>query len=1225
MFRRKILVIGVCLIVLGGAACSHLKFTSSECTSDDCNTVHCGKDPSLEAIAHDLDSLERHIDFNGSITTKHPDIWGSARLTKYQQEVEAIFAAEANKDNVTLQVTSFQGARSRSDQAFLTNAVALNLALTGQQAALIPPDPVTITTGTRTLVNNTNATGTNTNQNNSTSAGSATSSASANQSAGSSQTQASQNNQATTTANQSAGSNQSVTNTQGNQNTQTATTAVPQAVAVPTTAVIPSDITTLNSSTITRNNATLAGMPGFGANGLRLEPTVVLDEKKRFLDHLNEIRRVNEGDDTADSPGYALYLVRVPVSVLPGKMTDRGHGAEITMSLKPVLGDELLPTTFRTLVINDMVDQYSELLVSLLNSNQDELLKYTGACAACPEIVDPKNVRPNTNAVKSDDPKELPQPNKLKAKSTRSELMETKVPQAIQDIFARSKPKAISPRPSRHAEFAYPLDHFDELFGNLYVKALILGACDRYKTELEKKQIVHLHDVRSHVREQLVASYRLLSQAHPDIWDICTPELVLAVRDLKTDNSQAIRTVAEIRKEYDNRLGRNAAEKIEGPRLFIEALGWGIMLESALLTDQLVRDIKQTTSNKGVSPIAVHWLDFYRPEPSPEARQVFNSYVATRWPMYTFAVDPVHEQQNIEDSLSQRRELQLALSLAMASGNMSASSFTRFSRRLEADYQTVDLNRTVVGFSHGDNTFGWRFYPRFQTPRIPSNLQVLTRDLLGGAAFNTEQELRERRLEPGQRECVALVIMPSFVPYAELNVSSSWFALANPKHKNHSTHETIKLSKLVRAVELCTPDQKHIERYRPGEFSRLQAKAEMLASRLPMQDMKFQVPYENTLGGFEFFNNGITDLVPQLRGWYGADGYRDAELTLFLMGDNFSINNTKVIVGGKNIPYGKPDAPNATVNATTGSFELLSRQVLRVTIPAGVASVADPEGRYSRGGKYVDVRLGTPYGVGGPLRIPVIAKPDPKTPELAVLTDQQVVFLDRDTDLILTGKNFTADLKAFAAGRACVVEVLGSTTAKVTVPKGVTPKTSLTDKKEKEKEYVDVTVATAAGVSNMIMVPVHEKKEEPKKEEPKAKALPTFSTPTLMIGFRYKNIGIEGVAEPNHRPTLRVKFDSKEMKPSNPIKVTFVEVGNADAKYVIEADYDGDENATVDISAALMAKVLERNATRFGPSNINPVQKVALTATAGWKERMNLKVADQLTIQWIEVAAAKKN
>src|SRR5205807_2807196 len=98
------------------------------------------------------------------------------------------------------------------------------------------------------------------------------------------------------------------------------------------------------------------GFPSFAAAGVSLEPTIVLSQKERYLNHLNQIRRNNEGDDTADSPGYSLNLVRVPVSVLPGKCTLKGCGAEITFTLTPHISEELLPATFRQLVINDLVD-----------------------------------------------------------------------------------------------------------------------------------------------------------------------------------------------------------------------------------------------------------------------------------------------------------------------------------------------------------------------------------------------------------------------------------------------------------------------------------------------------------------------------------------------------------------------------------------------------------------------------------------------------------------------------------------------------------------------------------------------------------------------------------------------------------------------------------------------------------------------------------------------------
>ncbi|MEO0532196.1 MAG: hypothetical protein AAF266_16745, partial [Planctomycetota bacterium] len=91
--------------------------------------------------------------------------------------------------------------------------------------------------------------------------------------------------------------------------------------------------------------------------GIKLEPTTYLDQMSRYLQHLHELRRVNEGDDTSDSPGYALNLVRMPVSILPGKLTREGFGAEITVTATPVISDDLLPTTFTKLVINDAVQQ----------------------------------------------------------------------------------------------------------------------------------------------------------------------------------------------------------------------------------------------------------------------------------------------------------------------------------------------------------------------------------------------------------------------------------------------------------------------------------------------------------------------------------------------------------------------------------------------------------------------------------------------------------------------------------------------------------------------------------------------------------------------------------------------------------------------------------------------------------------------------------------------------
>ncbi len=182
------------------------------------------------------------------------------------------------------------GARARTDQAFLAQAIAINAALTGRQAALLPPDPITVMTGTRTITGNRTAERTDTGSE-------------------SSKSSNSDDKDKTTNGKENKTDGKIVEKT-GDDSKQTFETKQPPVVDIPTDAKIPADFETFTNSAVNvkRNDPTIEKLPGFGDGGLHLEPSIILDEKKRFLDHLNQIRRVNEGDDTADSPGYALYL-----------------------------------------------------------------------------------------------------------------------------------------------------------------------------------------------------------------------------------------------------------------------------------------------------------------------------------------------------------------------------------------------------------------------------------------------------------------------------------------------------------------------------------------------------------------------------------------------------------------------------------------------------------------------------------------------------------------------------------------------------------------------------------------------------------------------------------------------------------------------------------------------------------------------------------------------------
>jgi hypothetical protein len=866
------------------------------------------------AFANNLDHLEKHIEKFGSVVVKQPDVWGQARLTKHREEYEKVMEQEKCLFDDTL-----QGSLSRTDQAYFADAFALSAAISGQSAGVTPPGPVAVAT------------------------------------------------------------------TQGHN------TTTPKPLSPPD---LPDQSDTFGAfSNISRNGVTTGVQLGFataGKNGIQLEPIVHLDQKSNFLNHLHELRRINEGDDTADSPGYSLNVVRFPVSVLPGMCTNQGHGAEITMTLQPYMSNELLPTTFRNLVLNDVVDQIGFPITQLINNpdngvylseqnyaDLDVLLDYVDTYGIDAILHDPSELSRLRWRLSLRDVFTRPEwawvdellrySATVKAKATVPPIgMATAAPDPemlrIKSAFA-NRPRPVTtgfPVPatkSRRARLPFPPDQLVHVYGEDFVFHLGLGA---YRALVKEpfikpcpgtdQKYIHLPDVQGYLQEESAAAYRFLADpTNIELWVFCTQQLVTAIRDQNLDNIRTIRhsfkkaLLAKTETRPDSERGRHTP---------MAALAWAIIVESALLTDQLAQDMKEAAAAKRCCICAKDgWLDYYLPNPTPEARTAFNEYVRCRWPIHVFALDPVVNQQNIADQFSGRREMQFALSLAFVSGQINARNLLRYARRIEYDFATIDLNNTAVGFSHGEETFGWRFYPRFQTPEIQSNATVLARDLLiGGPSRNAF--LRQRRLEPGTRECVALVIMPSFVPYATLTTSSSWFKLTNPKCKEMDSVDAVKLSGWVKSIQdqsmqICNADQ-----YRDGDLERLMQKSKQLEARLPLQSTMVQVPYENTLGGFAMFNTGITDLAPELTGWYGSPSINpNAATTVFLVGNHFSVHHTRVIAGGQKVT----------------DTEMLSRQVIRVVIPPCPITVGDGNQ------KFVDVHAATPYGVTSHLLIPVCA------------------------------------------------------------------------------------------------------------------------------------------------------------------------------------------------------------------------------------------------------------
>jgi hypothetical protein len=197
--------------------------------------------------------------------------------------------------------------------------------------------------------------------------------------------------------------------------------------------------------------------------------------------------------------------------------------------------------------------------------------------------------------------------------------------------------------------------------------------------------------------------------------------------------------------------------------------------------------------------------------------------------------------------------------------------------------------------------------------------------------------------------------MPSFVPYVLFDMRTNWFRLTDPSKKEFDLHDGMELSaevvELHQLSQQCVSDQ---NKYRHGDVHRLMRSVDQLETRLPLQTKYVQMPFENSLGGFEFFNSGTPDLAPELKGYYGEPGLsQEHKTTIFLVGDHFSVHETKVIVGGQSV-----------------KAKLLSRQVMEITV--------DPV--FNVLNKNVDIHVATPYGVSNHIDVPVI----PKTASTAV-------------------------------------------------------------------------------------------------------------------------------------------------------------------------------------------------------------------------------------------------
>jgi hypothetical protein len=932
--------------------------------------------------------------------------------------------------------------------------------------------------------------------------------------------------------------------------------------------------------TITRSGpfSGLGGQPfstiGGTPYGLGLEPTIYLDELANYQAHLNDIRRINMGDDIADSAGYGLYLLRIPISIQPGHCTGKGHGAILQATIRHDFGPDFLYTTMRNLVINDLVDQLTPVVYELIRSNSLDSLTVAGSNKKIetyyelrdryrkalegieyPELLEryrcyliflndediaKKNeeYKRKVPAAKSDNdvkkqsyqvpaapapplsaypPEAAPAPplqpyppQEAKGGPSISETPEEFLAKAHPegfgkaiDAISRMIPASMATTRSNARSYPVAATEVDNVFieQNLVVLAFSAKAAIQTKTP-------RASDVRAFLRRELESAYDVISQIYGE-GDDSSAQIVSEFEEnveliakhvrnrewleLYHDYYQLTRSLPGFWRWIDE-VDPPPANKIKKDRYdaFVNPTTiccYAIAVEAGLLDQQLRVDMKRVLGKAGVDDNEIDGMRFYTRYPGKEVEQKFQEYIKKRWPVITFAVDPFVDEQNIADATSIRRDLQLALAFAFSTGQINFRQLLQFQRRIEFDAETIALNRTVTSFSHGSDTFGFRFTPRYQNPPPEkNNFHVLYNQLVKGG-LGRYYQIENSKLEAGQRELTAVVIMPSFLQGVKMDVTGNWFGLRDPEHVKIPTprmleeeHKVVELNEAL----ACIHDHKQ---YRGDTVDRLATRVHQLEAMLPMQTHEVSVPYENTLGGFALFQQGTTSLVPHLDGFEGAEAIEEGkDVDLVLFGKHFSVQETHVIVSGKYLTgtdldaQKSLDAAKASVDAAAASNEAaqISLTASFPTAPSSQQGKDSTASDTSTGGTKGGATPSSGGQKGGST-----PSSDGTTSKAASATSNATAAHSKAATGHLAAAKKSVGAAGTKAGAGNVassltgattpanpsVDVISREVLRISIPAGVLATEVLDADGQKPNPYVEIYVATRNGISNRLLVP----------------------------------------------------------------------------------------------------------------------------------------------------------
>ena len=225
--------------------------------------------------------------------------------------------------------------------------------------------------------------------------------------------------------------------------------------------------------------------------------------------------------------------------------------------------------------------------------------------------------------------------------------------------------------------------------------------------EASRTKTIRNNEVRTYLRHTLETAYNAMSYPTQRAIGVVPP---LADQDFMNDLLEAIHerdytpapkgdTPSKLQALYERLIQVLSASRSNIRDEPIAALCWAIAVDAALLDASLKYDARKVFRGQGHTHAirSRAFTSIYPLESPTRSARPFSGVCKNRWPIITFSLDPVTDQQNIADSFNLKRDLQLALSFAFATGQINFSQLSTFRRQIEQSSDTIALNRTVTG------------------------------------------------------------------------------------------------------------------------------------------------------------------------------------------------------------------------------------------------------------------------------------------------------------------------------------------------------------------------------------------------------------------------------------------------------------------------------------------------------------------------------------------------